>query len=243
MGSVLHWVIRQVRPGDTADFETLPPLWRHLDNFTLLAGAPRQGRSPNAICLAVPMPPVQAREEMIRLFWAHRGKISGFVGNSSDLARRLLELDGIDPGSLGHQTDPSGRVRQHRHVRQAAKTLRQLVTIGVLTHDESGWAMAPAPVDLDGVTEGLRSEGFAEAEILERHIAIGRDLFSLPAARRLLAYMRTNRLKANRCGRDRRLWIVTGMDRAFHGYKERKVFRQRGLRPDDGDPADLEPRA
>ena len=42
----------------------------------------------------------------------------------------------------------------------------------------------------------------------------------------VLAYMRTNRLTANACGRDWRIWIVGALYRAMHGYKERRIFRR-----------------
>ena len=88
------------------------------------------------------------------------------------------------------------------------------------------WDLAPFPTDIEDVLRGLMREGFIHAMIVESHIVIGRDWFSLGDSKRLLAYMRTNRLTANACGRDWRIWIVGALYRAMHGYKERRIFRR-----------------
>lgn len=244
LGSVLRWVIGKVRPGDVAEVDAVPPLWRHYDTFSLLSvpSSPRGKR--NHILLAVQMPRGSAREEAVRLFWANRVKIKAFRGASYPLAVRLLELDGITFANLPARPPRKAGVSSprkrdpHPEIHWLAKTLRGLVTLGVLTYDKDTgvWAMAPFPVDLEGTLAGLREEGFVAAEIVERHIVIGPDWLSLAAGRRLLAYMRTNRLKAKDCGRDRRLWIITGMDRVMHGYRERQIFRRQH---DDRDEAGL----
>lgn len=238
LASILRWVIQRVKPPAEVDIETAPPLWRHFDKFSLIAGPTRGPMGANQIYLAVQMPSHPASEEMVRLFWAQRGKLASFRGSSYELAWRMFELDGISPESLLPHADRSGRMQPHSRIRMAARVLRRLVTAGVLVHDEAAksWAMAPFPATLEEVTDALRVEGFGEAEIRGHHIGIGRDLFALSAARRLLAYMRTNRLKSTTCGRDKRLWIVNGMERAFHGYKERRIFRRSG-EPAPEDPA------
>lgn len=230
LSSIIRWVVARVRPPADVDLDTAPPLWHHYDNYSLIAGPVRRPEGANQIYLAVPMPAHQAHEEMVRLFWAQRGKLAVFRGSSYELAWRMFELDGIDRASLEPHADRSGRMQPHPRIRMAARSLRRLVTLGVLLHDEAtgAWTMAPFPNTIEGVTEGLRKEGFQQAEIRGRHVAIDRDLFALSSARRLLAHMRTNRLTSSTCGRDKRLWIVNGMDRAFHGYKERRIFRTPG---------------
>ena len=236
LSSIIHWVVARVRPPPDIDIDTVPPLWHHYDNFSLIAGPVRRTDGANQIYLAVTMPGHPAIEEMVRLFWAQRGKLASFRGSSIELAGHMFQLDGIDSASLLPHTDRSGRTQPHPRIRMAARALRRMVTLGVLVHDpEAGsWAMAPFPTSIEDVAAGLRAEGFEEAEVKGRHIAIGRDLFALSSARRLLAHMRTNRLKSHTCGRDKRLWIVNGMDRAFHGYKERKVFRRSGEASPEG---------
>lgn len=242
LGSVIRWIIANVRPGSEGGLDMAPPLWRFYDNHSLIAAAPKSVRPQRSrgreIPLAVQMPPVQTYEDMARLFWTHRARLRDFSGASYPLARRLLELDGVDPASLQSTRNPSGVLQPHKQVRTVARALRSLARLGVLLYDPATltWSMAPFPNDLEGVLEGLRTEGFEGAELIERHIAIENDLFSLPMAKRLLAHMRTNRLTAKSCGRDRRLWITTNLSRVFHGYRTRKIFRQ----PGSASPADPE---
>lgn len=218
LGSIFAWVIHVVRPGRDEDLDKGPPLWQFFDNYTLVRGLSQlRQTNPNIVPLAVPMPYGPAVKDMVLLFWRHRTKVDGFVGTRTDLARRLHELDGIAPGDM-----PRSKLGQ------ASATLRRLVAHGVIVHDPAAksWRMAPFPSDIEGTLAGLVAEGFVDAWVYERHIVIGADAYSLTAARRLLAYMRTSRLTAKTCGRDRRMWIITGMDRVMHGYKERKIFRR-----------------
>ena len=218
---VLQWVIARVRPcpaGRIGDPAVAPPLWSYYDNFTLLWGGPRTPWGPNQVHLAVPMPLGEIREDMTRMFWKYRGTLNGWAGSGRELARLIYELDGVKREDM-----PTTKVGA------GATALRTLVRLGVLTHDKVTriWRMAKFPITLEAVADGLRAEGFESIELKHDHIWIGRDAYSLSDSRRLLAYMRTNRIKAKDCGRDKRIWIVGGMDRAMHGYKERKVFRFR----------------
>lgn len=218
--AVLRWVISTVRPcpaGRVGDPAVAPALWGFYDNFSLLWGGPRTPLGPNQVHLAVPMPLGEMREDMTRMFWKYRGTLNGFAGSGRELARRIYELEGIKREDMPLAKAIAGGAALHT-----------LVRLGVLTHDKETqvWRMAKFPGTLDAVADGLRAEGF-ELEVRNGHVWIGRDAFSLSDARRLLAYMRTNRIKAKACGRDKRIWIVGGMDRAMHGYKERKVFRFR----------------
>lgn len=229
LASTLQWIIHRVhsKARGSTDLDSVPPLWRFFDNYSLIAGLQGSPRSPKHLPLAVPMPNA-ALAEVVIMFWTYRRQLVGFRGSQRSLALRLFELDGVPQEHLGGTVDSSGHPQAHHAIKTLASSLRRLVDKGVLTHDPETkvWAMALFPRDLAGVTEGLRAEGFLEAEIIEHHIAIGRDLFSLSMASRLLAYMRTHRLKASACGRDKRLWIVMAMDRAMHSYKRRQIFRK-----------------
>lgn len=222
LSSVLGWVIRMQRlcpAGRTGDPAVAPDLWAFYDNYTLLWSGNYRPRSDQQIQLAVQMPQGQMREDMVRLFWQFRHRLAGFAGNRRDLARRIFELDGI------RRADQTTSM-----VIYGSHTLRALIEAGVLLHDQTTkvWSMAPFPADHESVSAALQGEGF-ETQIVHRHIVIGREWFSLSDAKRLLAYARTNRIKGTSCGRDKRLWIVAGMDRAMHGYKTRQVFRRSGL--------------
>lgn len=243
LGSVIRWSIGKVRTGAKPDVETIPPLWRFFDGYSLIADfAPL--RTSTILPLAVPMPTAPERKELVKLFWTHRVKLAGFVGSSQALAKRLLELDGIDIEDLPPRQDPSGPA-PHRAIRTTATAMRHLAECGVLNHDKAAktWTWAPFPKTLEAIADGLRSEGYEAVQVIERHIVIGDDMFSRSSASRLLAYMRTNRIKAPRCGRDRRLWIVAGMDRAMHSYKKRVIYRTppRPMQPSDA-PAGSGPR-
>jgi len=227
LGSVIRWTIEQMRPGDPK-VGALPPLWRAYDGFTMLSiSKAHRGATGTSklIPLAVQMPTGPDAEEVVRSLWGHRAKLRGFNGSANALARLLLELDGIDPAEFS---------ATHRCIAGVAKILLRLVKHGVLTLDAETklWGWAPFPSTLAGVLDGLRSEGFQQAEIVGRHIAIERDLYSFQAAHRLLSYMRTNRVRASACGRDLRLWIICNMDRVMHGYKQRRIFRRSTTSPD-----------